>query len=67
MISRFHEVAMLAAQMWGEANAEGADPGQFGADAAIAYAGAFSCMDAELGTGEDYPADLRDIAGMRVV
>ena len=45
MISRFHEVAMLAAQMWGEANAEGADPGQFGSDVAEAYQGAVNGID----------------------
>lgn len=60
-----HELAMLAAQMWGEANAEGADPEQFGSDVAEAYQGAVNSM--EYIAGEDYPADLRGIAAMRVV
>lgn len=60
-----HELAMLAAQMWGEANAEGADPEQFGADVAETYQAAANSM--EYIAGEDYPADLRGIAGMRVV
>ena len=60
-----HELAMLAAQMWGEANAESADPEQFGADVAEAYQSAVNSM--EYIAGEDYPADLRGIAAMRVV
>lgn len=60
-----HELAMLAAQMWGEANAEGADPEQFGSDVAEAYQCAVNSMGYI--AGEDYPADLRDIAAIRVV
>ena len=40
-----HELAMLSAQMWGEANAEGADPDGFGAAVADAYTSAYSSME----------------------
>ena len=40
-----HELAMLSAQMWGEANAEGAQPEHFGACVADAYTSAFTGME----------------------
>ncbi len=47
MSNKFHEVAMLAAQVWGECNGAGADPEQFGADVAVAYTAGFSAMKSE--------------------
>ena len=47
MSNIFHEVAMLAAQVWGECNGEGADPEQFGVDVAVAYSGAFGAMESD--------------------
>lgn len=41
-----HEIAMLAAQMWGEANAENADPEQFGSNVAEAYASSYDALEA---------------------
>ena len=46
-MNSYHEVAMLSAQLWGEANAQVAEPEQFGADVAAAYNSAFSCMECE--------------------
>jgi len=40
-----HELAMLSAQMWGEANAESAQPEHFGACVADAYTSAFTGME----------------------
>ena len=41
-----HELAMLSAQMWGEANAEGADASQFGLKVAQAYASSYDALEA---------------------
>lgn len=48
-MNQHHEIAMLAAQMWGEANAEGAEPEGFGVDVACAYCGADWAMESETG------------------
>ena len=71
MDNRFHEVAMLAAQVWGESNAEGADPEQFGSDVVEAYSAAFGAMEIEsdfaeaLAYGVTLPVDSAAHTAMR--
>ena len=71
-MNSYHEVAMLSAQMWGEANAEGLPAEGFGAAVAHAYLSAHNVMESEqefaeaIAYGIAVPADaaelLRNIA-----
>ena len=60
-----HEVAMLAAQMWGEANAQEAEPEQFGVAVAQAYCGADYAMSMECITDAESGDALVDILSKR--
>ena len=43
-MNSYHEVAMLSAQIWGEANAKGEDADSFGLSVAQAYINAYDTL-----------------------